>query len=175
VKYFSKSCLLAALLLIFSGSVPAQRFVSGGGFPSFGNGGFGGGYGFGNYGWGNYGWDYGFGYSSSDFCLHHPQEHPPFGVESAHGDPDFIQSTFMDYDKALALGKKVLEEQAKPQPSLGEIARQLRQRARKYVPAPAPPRSGSAPASGEEKYLVIQDNQGNLLLCRTDSDCGATT
>jgi hypothetical protein len=170
LRYLAKCCLLAAVLLVFSPHLPAQRFISGGGLPSFGNGGFGGGYG--GYGWGNYGWgNYGFGYSSTDFCLHHPQEHAPFDVGFAHGDPEFIQSTFMDYDQALALGKKILEEQAKPQPSLGEIARQLRQHRRQYVPAPVPAQRPSAVTRNPaEKFQIVEDRRGIPILCR-ESAC----
>jgi len=140
--------LLAGTVLLAATALPAQHFISSGSTPSF-NGGFGGG--FGGYGYADSGWGYTYSnWGFADCDLHHPQEHPPFGVGYGHGDPDFIQSTYMDYDKAVELGKKILEEQAKPQPSLGEIARQLRQRARKYVPPPAP-KLGSAPPSKPEK------------------------
>lgn len=178
VKFVLKSSLLAALFLVCASALPAQRFVSGPSGPSFGGGygGYGGYGGFGGYGgYPGFGWGgYGFGIADgSDFCMHHPQEHPPFGVSSAHGDPDFEPSQFMDYDQALALGKKILEEQAKPQPSLGEIARRLRAQRRKYVPPPAP-NSGAA-AVTPEGFVVIQDANGTPLLCRsTDSACRNT-
>jgi hypothetical protein len=136
LNHARKTVLLATLLLASASMLKAQRFIA---TPGYGHGGYGwGGYGTG--GWSGYGgWGYGFGVSGlSDYDLHHPEQHPPFGVGFAHGDPDFIPSTFMDYNQALALGKKILEEQAKPQPSLGEIARQLRARPRSYVPPPAP-------------------------------------
>jgi hypothetical protein len=47
----------------------------------------------------------------------------------AHGDPDSVPSVYMDYDKALALGKEMLEQRSLPSltPSLGDVARALRQ------------------------------------------------
>jgi len=175
VKPLSRFLLLAGITLLTATALPAQRFVSGGSFSSLNcGGGFGGygGYGYSNYGWGGWGPDIGgWGFGFSD--LHHPEEHAPFGVGFAHGDPDFIQSTFMDYDKAVELGKKILEEQAKPQPSLGEIARQLRARSRTYVPPPAP--SSSVAPSRPDSFTVIQDIHGKPILCRsTDTSCRNT-
>lgn len=45
-----------------------------------------------------------------------------------HGDRSFVPSQYMDFEQALALGKKMLEQQANPpaQPSLGTIAASLR-------------------------------------------------
>ena len=172
VKPLSRILLVAGIALLTAWSLPAQHFVSGGSLSSYNCGGFGG-YGYSNYGWGGWGtdiggWDFGF----SD--LHHPEEHPPFGVGYAHGDPDFIQSTYMDYNKAVELGKKILEEQAKPQPSLGEIARQLRVRSRTYVPPPARRSSNAAPPHSDS-FVVIQDTHGTPVLCRsTDSACRTT-
>ena len=123
MKYLLKFCLLAVLLLGFAATLPAQRFISGPAFSPY-NSGFGGvgGYGYSGYGGDDYGWGYDFGgLGFSDDCLHHPEEHPPFSVGFAHGDPDFIQSSYMDYNKALELGKKILEEQAKPQPSWARL------------------------------------------------------
>ena len=179
MKYLLKFCLLAVLLLGFAATLPAQRFISGPAFSPY-NSGFGGvgGYGYSGYGWGDYGWGYDFGgLGFSDDCLHHPEEHPPFSVGFAHGDPDFIQSSYMDYNKALELGKKILEEQAKPQPSLGEIARRLRLAKRKYLPPPAPapdspPSSNVRPPSAYESYVVVQDSDGKPILCRSsDAVC----
>jgi hypothetical protein len=175
VKLFGRFLLIAGLALPTASALLAQRFVSSGSYSSFSGNGFGGGYGYPNYGWASYGWGYGsIGFGYGDLCLQHPQEHPPFGVGYAHGDPDFIQSTFMDYEKALALGKKILEEQAKPQPSLGEIARQLRQRARSYVPAPAP-RANAAPSGDFKKWQIIEDSHGTPILCRAGNKCRSNT
>jgi hypothetical protein len=173
VKSLSRLFLLAGIVLLSATSLPAQHFISGGSAPSFsGWGGYGGG--FGGYGFGDYGWGYSYGgWGFGDCDLHRPQEHPPFGVGYGHGDPEFTQSTYMDYSKAVELGKKILEEQAKPQPSLGEIARQLRARARTYVPPPAP-RSSAAP-SRPDSFVVIQDVQGRPILCRSsDATCRNT-
>jgi hypothetical protein len=174
VKLFGRFLLIAGFALFTASTLLAQHFVSVGSYAAFSGNGFGGGYGYSNYGWNNYGWGYGpIGFGYGDLCPHRPQEHPPFGVGYAHGDPDFVQSTFMDYEAALALGKKILEEQAKPQLSLGEIARQLRHRSRSYVPAPAPgPKSGSA---GDSKKLqIIEDSHGTLILCRAGNKCRST-
>lgn len=174
MKSLSRLLLLAGLILFTATSLPAQRFISGGAAPSFsGGGGFGGGFGgYGGYGYGDFGSGYGFGGLGFGDCdLHRPQEHPPFGVSAAHGDPDFIQSTYMDYNKAVELGNKILEEQARPQPSLGEIARQLRaRRSRTYVPPPAP--GSGAAHSRPDSFVVIQDIHGKPVLCRsTDTAC----
>ncbi len=167
MKYLLKSNLLAVLLLACSTTLPAQRFLTGGSFSSFNNGGGYGGYGYSNYGWSGWGGGYG-GWGLYDFSVHHPEEHAPFGVGMAHGDPDFVPSTYMDYNKALELGEKILAEQAAPPPSLGEIARRLRKHARNYVPPPAPsPTSKTAPPSGSGKFIVLQDSDGRPILCRS--------
>jgi hypothetical protein len=79
----------------------------------------------------------------------------------AHGDANFVPSVYMDYDKALALGRRILEEQSKPQPqapppSLGDVARALRQT------------KSDSPASASPSVSALQDNRGQLLICRVD-------
>lgn len=175
MKLFGRFLLIAGLALPTASTLFAQHFVSSGSYSAFSGNGFGGGYGYPNYGWGSYGWGYGsIGFGYGDLCLHHPQEHPPFGVGYAHGDPDFVQSTFMDYENALALGKRILEEQTRPQPSLGEIARQLRRRSRSYIPAPAS-RANSASADDSKKLHIIEDSHGTLILCRAGNKCRSKT
>jgi hypothetical protein len=83
------------------------------------------------------------------------------GIGYAHGDANFVPSVYMDYDKALALGKRILEEQSKPQPetpspSLGDVARALR-RNTSALPSPATP-----------TISALQDNRGQLLICGLD-------
>ena len=79
---------------------------------------------------------------------------PSMGYE--HGDSTYVPSAYMDYDKALALGKRMLEEQFQPsqspvQASLGEIARNLRQ--------------GLGSATPNAKTLSApQDNNGQLII-----------
>lgn len=78
-------------------------------------------------------------------------------ITYAHGDPDFVPSVYMDYDKALDLGRRILEEQSKPlvPPPLGDVARALRN-------------GSDLPASARSPVSVIQDNRGRLLVCGAD-------
>jgi len=80
----------------------------------------------------------------------------------AHGEPDAVPSTYMEYEQALALGKRMLEEQShamiEVQPSLGEIARELRQA------------SGSPSPSGRV-VSATQDGNGQLVICRESGRC----
>jgi hypothetical protein len=161
MKSLSRFFILAGIFLVSAAALPAQRFISAGSGPSFNfNSGFvgGGGYSYPSYGWGSDIGGWGFG----DSGLHHPEEHPPFGVGSGHGDPDFLQSEFMDFDQAVALGKKILAEQAAPKPSLGEIVRSMHLR-----PRILPAKGGS--------LVLMQDNDGKLFVCRTsDTNCRNT-
>lgn len=167
MKYILNSSLLLALLLACSATLPAQHFTSSGSVSSFNYGGGYGGFGYSNYGWGGWGGGYG-GWGYYDFSVHHPEEHAPFGVSMAHGDPDFVPSTYMDYNKALELGRKILAEQAAPPPSLGEIARRLRKQPRNYVPPPAPgPASSVTPLPGSRNIIFLQDSDGRPFLCRS--------
>src|SRR5215472_1352482 len=76
----------------------------------------------------------------------------------------------MDYNKAVELGNKLLEEETKAQPSLGEIARQLRASRRNYVPPSASSSSKRPPRS--DSFVVIEDVRGKPVLCRsTDATC----
>jgi hypothetical protein len=164
MKPLHRILLLAVLALFSAAALPAQHFISNGGsaaFNGFGGGfgggffgGYGGGYG-GGFGYSDYGW--GGGWGSDNFGgLHHPEEHAPFGVAMAHGDEDFEPSQYMDYNEAVALGKKILAEQAAPPPSLGEIARKLR--AARHV---------SEIETKPQLLAITQDDHGKLLLYRT--------
>jgi hypothetical protein len=83
----------------------------------------------------------------------------------AHGDADFQPSQYMDYNEALEPGKKILAEQAAPQPSLGDIARNLRAK-----------RRVSQTQSKPELLVVTQDNHGKAPVCSNASDtCRPTT
>jgi hypothetical protein len=65
----------------------------------------------------------------------------------------------MDFDQAVALGKKILAQQAAPKPSLGDIVRSMHLHP-KILPAKAGP------------LVLLQDNQGKLFACRTsDTNC----
>ena len=159
MKSLSRFLILAGIVLVSATALPAQRFISSG-FSSGYSGGYSwyGGYGDYSYGWGS---DFGaccFG----GFGLHHPEEHAPFGVGYAHGDSDFQQSEFMDFDQAVALGKKILAQQAAPKPSLGDIVRSMHLR-----PSSSPAKTGT--------LMLLQDNQGKPLVCRTtDTNCRNT-
>ena len=159
MKSLSRMLILAGIVLASASALPAQHFASSG----FSTGYWGGYSGYGGYGDFGYGWGSGFGgWSFSDFSLHHPEEHPPFGVGYAHGDSDFQQSEYMDFDAAVALGKKILAEQAAPKPSLGDIVRSMHLR-----PRISPAKTGAV--------MLLQDNEGKLVVCRaTDTNCRNT-
>jgi hypothetical protein len=166
MKTFSRVLIFAALFLVSATALPAQHFISSGfssGYFGGNSGYFGGNSGYGGYGGFGYGWggDFG-GWSFSDYGFHHPEEHPPFGVGYAHGDSDFQQSEYMDFDQAVALGKKILSEQTAPKPSLGDMVRSMHLHPR-ISPAKAGP------------LLLLQDNDGKLFACRTsDPNCRNT-
>jgi hypothetical protein len=159
MKSLSRFLVLAAIFLASATALPAQRFISRG----FSSGYFGGYSGYGGYGDSGYGWgnDFG-GWSFSDFSAHHPEEHAPFGVGYAHGDSGFQQSEYMDFDQAVALGKRILAEQAAPKPSLGDIVRSMHLHPR-ILPAKTGP------------LVLLQDNEGKLLVCRTSDACCRNT
>jgi hypothetical protein len=127
----SRFLILAGIFLVSATALPAQHFVSNG-FSSDYLGGYSGygGYGDYSYGWGG---DFG-GWNFSGFALHHPEEHPLFGVGYAHGDSDFQQSEYMEFDEAVARGKKILAEQAAPKLSLGDIVRSMHLCTRAFPP-----------------------------------------
>jgi len=156
MKSLSRLLILAGIVLVSATALPAQRFISSG-FSSGYLGGYSG-YGDYSYGWGS---DFG-GCCFGGFGLHHPEGHTPFGVGYARGDSDFQQSEFMDFDQAVALGKKILAEQAAPKPSLGDIVRKMHLHPR-ISPAKAGP------------LVLMQDNDGKLFVCRTsDTNCRNT-
>jgi hypothetical protein len=159
MKSLSRVLLFAALFLVSATALPAQHFISSGFSPGY----FGGYSGYGGYGGFDYGWGGNFGGCCfSDFSLHHPEEHAPFGAGYAHGDSDFQQSEFMDFDQAVALGKKILSEQAAPKPSLGDIVRGMN-----LHPSISPAKAGP--------LLLLQDNDGKLFACRaSDTNCRNT-
>jgi hypothetical protein len=154
MKSLSRFLILAGIVLASAAVLPAQRFISSG-FSSGYLGGYSvyGGYGDHSYGWGS---DFG-GCYFGGFGLHHPEEHAPFGVGYAHGDSDFQQSEFMDFDQAVALGKKILAQQAAPKPSLGDIVRGMH-----LHPSVPPARTG--------RLVLFQDNQGKLSIVRNWGD-----
>lgn len=156
MKSVSRILILAGVVFLSARAVPAQHFVSNG----FSSGYWGGYSGYGGYGDFGYGWGSGFGgWRFSDSGLRHPEEHPPFGVGYAHGDSDFQQSEYMEFDQAVALGKKILAEQAAPKPSLGDIVRRMNLR-----PKITPAKTGA--------LVLFQDENGRLFACRsTEPNC----
>lgn len=155
----SRFAVLAGFFLVSATVVPGQRFISGGFSSGFWSGysGYGG---YGDYGYSG-GGDFG-GWCFSGFSLHHPEEHAPFGVGFAHGDSDFQQSEYMDFDQAVALGKKLLAEEPAPKPSLGDVVRRLHLR-----PVVGPASTGT--------LMLLQDNNGRPFACRSsDKNCRDT-
>ncbi|MGB2666987.1 MAG: hypothetical protein WAK48_23495 [Candidatus Acidiferrum sp.] len=148
--------LFGCVCLVFAALTPAQKYIAhvnppqtygyqrggseqgwGGGYPSWGGGGYG-------RHWGG---------RSRDSQYAEPQ------IGYAHGDPDPIPSTYMDYDKALALGRDIQEHRSagSTEPSLGDVARALRQ--------------GSHPATADGKPLsAVQDRNGKWVICRDGDD-----
>jgi hypothetical protein len=86
----------------------------------------------------------------------------PDGMGYAHGEPTNTLTAYMDYDRALALGKQMLREEAQAAtiqaPSLGEVARELRQ-------------SSSNANPSEGKVSATQNAKGQMVICR-DVLCG---
>jgi hypothetical protein len=153
--------LLGSFLLTVASVCPAQRFIAHVSTPTqsgHGAGGYGSGYGS--------GYETAYGYSSQHHHESHggyrssaPRFEPTMGY--AHGDADAVPSRYMSYEDALALGKRMLEEEEKEEErpkaapaerSLGEIARQLRK--------------ASGATASEVKIAAIQDGNGQMVICR---------
>jgi hypothetical protein len=108
------------------------------------------------------GTDWGWESPSSSFYSSHRRQSVcatnEYIIGYAHGEPDFIPSTYMDYDKALELGRRMLEEQSKPEPEpipLGDVARSLRS-------------NSGLSALDRSPMSVLQDNRGRLVICGVD-------
>jgi hypothetical protein len=77
----------------------------------------------------------------------------------AHGDADFVASTYMDYDAAVALGKEILAKQQSgmttgqtdPSVSVAQAARELKLKA--------------AIPEGPNCLILDQDDSGKLVVC----------
>ena len=83
---------------------------------------------------------------------------------SAPGQVPSSPAVYMDYDAAVALGKKIIEQQTNPlaTPSLGDAARQVR--ANRLNP--------SLTSAASHGISAIQDNQGQWIVCRSaDTRC----
>jgi hypothetical protein len=155
--------LLGFFLLTLASVCPAQKFIAHVSTPT--QSGYQGGGGYGN-GYGS-GYEAGYGYYPQPHHSGHggyrssaPRFEPTVGY--AHGEAETVPSRYMSYEDALALGKRMLEQEEHPkaapaEPSLGEIARQLRQGSRNAVP--------------EGKVAAIQDSNGRLVICREGSGC----
>ena len=157
VRVFS----LGSFLLTLASVCPAQKFIAHVSSPPQSGYAGGGGYGYGS------GYDTGYGYYPQQHHNSHgghrssaPRFEPAIGY--AHGEAEAVPSRYMSYEEALALGKQMLEEETHPkaaaaEPSLGEIARQLR--------------TASGAAVREGKVSAIQDGDGRLVICREDGGC----
>lgn len=156
--------LFAACFLLLLGSCASAQRITFHGAPVSQNSGNANGNGFhhdrSNSGWGS---DYP---SQPYYSSHHryyecATANSQYVIGYAHGDSNFVPSVYMDYDKALALGKRMLEEQSTPQsqtppPSLGDIARALRHN------------SSVLQASASTPVSALQGNRGQLLICGLD-------
>jgi len=161
MRILFRGLFLGAFLLTLASVCPAQKFIAHVSTPTqYGYQG-GNGYGYGP------GYDAGYSYYPQQHHYNHggyrssaPRFEPTIGY--AHGEAEAVPSRYMDYEQALALGKRMLEEEshpkaAAPEPSLGEIARQLR--------------TASGAAVREGKVSAIQDGNGQLVICHEDSGC----
>lgn len=80
-------------------------------------------------------------------------QQPIYGY--ARGDQDFVDSKYVDYDKALALGKETLAQQsapAPPEPSFADVVREVQHSATK--------------SSDSTGIVVEQDSNGKLFECK---------
>jgi len=168
MRQTSRFLLLGFFLLAVAASTPAQKYFGHVSSPSqsgfnpagpgqaYGNGGYDSGYGYASYGYhSEHGHRSRGGYRSSTAL-------EP-GIGYAHGEDTAIASTYMEYDQDLALGKQMLEAEAHPtavqaQPSLGEIARELRQ-------------GSSNPTSNGKTLTATQDGNGQLVICPDGARC----
>ena len=153
--------LLGSFFLLTATTLPAQHFVAVVSSPS--TGGF-----YGNSG--NSGWAPGpqemtsdwsdQAYSDNGSVSLSPPTEPGYGY--AHGDDSFVPSEYMDYNKALALGKELLAQQVAPEqtpakpsqaePAFADVVRSLGLHANL--------------APGDSQGLIFrQDTHGNLVLC----------
>jgi hypothetical protein len=118
LKFF----LTGLLFLTFAAVTPAQKFIAHVSTPDQHR---------------SRGWDqpYGGWNQSWGGFRHHSGSHYSYASEPemgyAHGDSDWVPSVYMDYDKALTLGKEQLNQRAQPHvdPPLGDVARKLRETA----------------------------------------------
>jgi hypothetical protein len=72
----------------------------------------------------------------------------------ATGDKDFVASQYMDYDKALELGKEILAQQSASEPVPTQAVQEV-------------PQHPAAPVPADSKGIVVeQDNDGKLFECK---------
>jgi hypothetical protein len=76
---------------------------------------------------------------------------PPYptlsiSITYATGSPDFVPSSFLNYDQAVTKGKAMIDEAAKP---LGEVAKESKVAARPKA-----------------KLMIVQDDRGNVVMGR---------
>jgi hypothetical protein len=77
----------------------------------------------------------------------------------ATGDKHFVASQYMDYNKALELGKKILAQQSAPKPASTDVVAEV-------------PRQAPTKPTDSKNIVVEQDNDGKLLECKgTGSTC----
>lgn len=143
-----KFFLVGFLSLAFVPVTPAQKFIAHVSTPDAHRG---------------RGWDQPGLYQSWGGFRHHAGYHYSYASEPtigyAHGDSDWVPSMYMEYDKALTLGKELLDQQAQPHmdPPLGDIARKLRG-------------SANQATNDGKPFSVIQDGSGQWVNCRSGDD-----
>ncbi len=156
MRHFLRHLLFGCFSLVFAALSPAQKYIAhvstpqtygyqrGGSQQSWSGG-------YSSWGGGGHRHDWGSRSRSSGYA------EPQIGY--AHGDPDSVPGTYMDYDKALALGREMQEQRsaASTEPSLGDVARALRQ--------------GSHQATADGKpLLAVQGPNQQWVICRDGGD-----
>jgi hypothetical protein len=151
-----KTSLMCTALFLFAGSACAQQSrpttptCTSQGY-NWSGGGYGGGYG-------------GYGGSLSSGSGRPVRWEPPreFLVGYARNDGEFVPSTFMDYDDAVALGKQILAEQAADQSENPKFSVAAAARANRAVKV----------TTMRLRSRVAQDGDGRLVICNLNgNDC----
>lgn len=155
MKSSLQSSLTTVAILMFASFAQAQS-----GHPHTMTTGGGTGYNYGQGSWGTGGGWSGWGSSGGRAVVFEPPRE--YAVGYARNDGDFVPSVYMNYEDALALGKRLLaDEEARAN---GEGAYSLAEAARAARIAKVP--------TLHLKSRVLQDNSGKMLVCNLNgNDC----